>query len=159
MHCDSVPMPCSPKLPVQVNPRIALVLLWVQVVKARIPQGTAYHEAPVVVLHSLNDFVGSFRHAMFDLMLPVFNLMQLFRMYTSDFLLLEATHQVCHPHSPQSSKRSRTCKFCPKIDNTQLNPIQTAAVRQSCLPALGTANISVSYSAVCNHLIEASHAW
>ena len=49
------------------------------------------------MFHSLNDFVGSFRHAMFDFILPVFNLMQLFRMYTPEFLLIEATHQVVHP--------------------------------------------------------------
>lgn len=53
----------------------------------------------MAVYHSLNDFVGSFRHAMFDLIIPVFNLLQLFRMYTPDFLLLEAQHQVCFQSS------------------------------------------------------------
>lgn len=65
-----------------------------QVLHGRIPERHPYSPAPVVVYHSLNDFVGSFRHAMFDFIIPVFNLLQLFRMYTPDFLLLEAQHQV-----------------------------------------------------------------
>ena len=65
-----------------------------QVVHGRIPERYPYSDAPVAVFHSLNDFVGSFRHALFDFILPVFNLMQLFRMYTPEFLLIEAPHQV-----------------------------------------------------------------
>jgi hypothetical protein len=65
-----------------------------QVFHAHIPEGHPYHAAPVAVYQSLNDFVGSFRHALFDFILPVFNLLQLFRMYTPDFLLIEAQHQV-----------------------------------------------------------------
>ena len=60
----------------------------------RIPERHPYSPAPVAVYASLNDFVGSFRHALFDFIVPVFNLLQLFRMYTPDFLLLEAQHQV-----------------------------------------------------------------
>ena len=76
-----------------------------QVVHGRIPERYPYSDAPVAVFHSLNDFVGSFRHALFDFILPVFNLMQLFRMYTPEFLLIEAPHQValpsaCTPSSP-----------------------------------------------------------
>lgn len=63
----------------------------------RIPAKHPYSDAPVAVFQSLNDFVGSFRHALFDFILPVFNLMQLFRMYTPEFLLIEAAHQVDHP--------------------------------------------------------------
>ena len=73
-----------------------------QVVHGRIPERYPYSDAPVAVFHSLNDFVGSFRHALFDFILPVFNLMQLFRMYTPEFLLIEATHQVVHPLPAQS---------------------------------------------------------
>lgn len=66
----------------------------VQVLHGRIPERHPYSAAPVAVYHSLNDFVGSFRHALFDFVLPVFNLLQLFHMYTPDFLLIEAQHQV-----------------------------------------------------------------
>ena len=66
----------------------------IQVFHGRIPEAHPYSSAPVAVYHSMNDFVGSFRHALFDFILPVFNLLQLFRMYTPDFLLLEAQHQV-----------------------------------------------------------------
>ena len=65
-----------------------------QVLHGRIPDKYPYSDAPVAVFQSLNDFVGSFRHALFDFIIPVFNLMQIFRMYTPDFLLIEATHQV-----------------------------------------------------------------
>ena len=65
-----------------------------QVLHGRIPDKYPYSDAPVAVLQSLNDFVGSFRHALFDFIIPVFNLMQMFRMYTPEFLLIEATHQV-----------------------------------------------------------------
>lgn len=65
-----------------------------QVLHGRIPERHPYSPAPVAVYASLNDFVGSFRHALFDFIVPVFNLLQLFRMYTPDFLLLEAQHQV-----------------------------------------------------------------
>ena len=66
-----------------------------QVLHGRIPERQPYSDAPVAVYQSLNDFVGSFRHALFDFIIPVFNLLQLFRMYTPDFLLIEAAHQVC----------------------------------------------------------------
>ena len=65
-----------------------------QVLHGRIPERHPYSPAPVAVFASLNDFVGSFRHALFDFIVPVFNLLQLFRMYTPDVLLLEAQHQV-----------------------------------------------------------------
>lgn len=68
-----------------------------QVLHGRIPERHPYSDAPVAVYQSLNDFVGSFRHALFDFIIPVFNLLQLFRMYTPDFLLIEATHQVLLP--------------------------------------------------------------
>ena len=68
-----------------------------QVLHGRIPAKHPYSDAPVAVFQSLNDFVGSFRHALFDFILPVFNLMQLFRMYTPEFLLIEAAHQVDRP--------------------------------------------------------------
>ncbi|BDA45779.1 hypothetical protein COCOBI_07-5660 [Coccomyxa sp. Obi] len=72
-----------------------------KVLHGRIPERHPYSPAPVVVYHSLNDFVGSFRHAMFDFIIPVFNLLQLFRMYTPDFLLLEAQHQG---HDPDAAR-------------------------------------------------------
>ena len=71
--------------------------LCLQVLHGRIPAKHPYSDAPVAVFQSLNDFVGSFRHALFDFILPVFNLMQLFRMYTPEFLLIEAAHQVDRP--------------------------------------------------------------
>lgn len=69
-----------------------------QVLHGRIPERHPYSPAPVAVYASLNDFVGSFRHALFDFIVPVFNLLQLFRMYTPDFLLLEAQHQARSRH-------------------------------------------------------------
>ena len=50
--------------------------------------------AHVAVLASLNDFAGNLGHAEFDFLYPVFNIMQMFNMYTSDFQLLLADHQV-----------------------------------------------------------------
>ena len=73
-----------------------------QVLHGRIPAKHPYSDAPVAVFQSLNDFVGSFRHALFDFILPVFNLMQLFRMYTPEFLLIEAAHQVDLPCNRQA---------------------------------------------------------
>ncbi len=62
-----------------------------------IPDHAEYHDAPVTVLASLNDFAGDFGHALFDFMYPVFNIMQIFSMYTPDFQLLLAEHQVLPP--------------------------------------------------------------
>jgi hypothetical protein len=71
------------------------ILPWApEVVQETIPAGAPYSEHPVVVYASSNDFVYNFGHALFDFMYPVFNMLQTLQLYTPDFQLLLAQHQV-----------------------------------------------------------------
>ena len=64
------------------------------VVKGDIPANAVFSDAPVVAYASLNDFASNFGHALFDFLFPVFNILQLLNLYTPDFQLLLADHQV-----------------------------------------------------------------
>lgn len=63
-------------------------------VSQSVPNGAHYSKAPVTAFVSLNDYAGNFGHAMWDFMYPVFNTVQLVNLYTPDFQLLLAEHQV-----------------------------------------------------------------
>ena len=41
------------------------------------------------------DFLGNFGHVLYDFLFPVFNMLQLLGLYTPDFQLIYAKHQVC----------------------------------------------------------------
>jgi hypothetical protein len=65
------------------------------VVLGAIPDTAAYvpyEEAPVHVLASANDFAFNLGHAMYDFLLPVFNLMHVFHTYDPRFQLLLYRH-------------------------------------------------------------------
>ena len=59
-----------------------------------VPPYARYVDAPVAVLASLNDYAENLGHAVYDFLFPVFNVMQLFNLYTPNFQLLLAKHQV-----------------------------------------------------------------
>ena len=65
-----------------------------RVVPSNIPPDAVWLDAPVVAYASLNDFAGNLGHALFDFLLPVFNVLQLLNVYTPNFQLLLAEHQV-----------------------------------------------------------------
>ena len=64
------------------------------VVRHAKPAEATMAASPVAVLASFNDFASNFGHALFDFLFPVFNQMQLLGLYTPDFQLLLAKHQV-----------------------------------------------------------------
>lgn len=71
------------------------ILPWApQIVHRKVPSNAIYAAQPVAVYASTNDFIFNFGHALFDFLYPVFNMLQTLRLYTPDFKLLLAQHQV-----------------------------------------------------------------
>lgn len=74
------------------------VLPWAPIVVHKaIPSDAAYASQPVSVYASSNDYAFNYGHALFDFLYAVFNQLQTLQLYTPDFQLLLAQHQVAVP--------------------------------------------------------------
>lgn len=79
------------------------ILPWAPaVVHKAIPSDAAYASQPVAVYASSNDYAFNYGHALFDFLYAVFNQLQTLQLYTPDFQLLLAQHQVASPLSIRS---------------------------------------------------------
>ena len=63
-------------------------------VEGDIPEDAVFSDSSVAAYASLNDFAFNFGHAMYDILFPAFNVMQLLNIYTPDFQLVLAQQQV-----------------------------------------------------------------
>ena len=70
-----------------------------------IPAQAPFNKASVVAYVSLNDFAYNFGHALYDFLFPVFNVLQLMKVYQPDFQLLLAKHQVSARQSKRATKQ------------------------------------------------------